>query len=86
MLNHENLCRMPKTIRELGEEMAKAVLREYNSVANIRVSTESGPGFVMLDGNRGEAVARALKAGVAWLLRYETTMIHEASPPIRRQK
>lgn len=77
---------MSKTIRELGEEMSKSILREYNSVANMRVGTEAGPGFVMLDSNSAEATNRAIRAGVAWLLRYETSKIQEESAPIRRGK
>lgn len=71
---------MPKTTRELGEEMVKSVLREYNAMANLRVTSDAGPGFVMLDSNSEEALSRALKAGVMWLLRYETTKIQEATP------
>jgi hypothetical protein len=60
--------------------MVRAVLREYNAMAHMRVGTEAGPGFVMLDSNGNEAVDRAMKAGVTWLLRYEMTRIQEGAP------
>lgn len=75
---------MDKTIRELAEEMVKSVLREYNSVANIRVTTDAGPGFVMLDSDNAEATNRAIRSGVAWFLRYETSKIQDESAPVRR--
>lgn len=66
---------MSKTLRELAEEMVRAVLNEYNSVSNVRVTTNAGPGFVMLDSNANAATDRAMKTGVAWLLRYETKRV-----------
>ena len=69
---------MPKTTRQLAEDMVKAILREYNGTANVRVTTDAGTGFVMLDCDANKATGRAMKAGVTWLLRYETDKIMEA--------
>ena len=78
MLIRGSLPFMPKTTRQLAEDMVRSILREYNGTSNVRVSTDAGPGFVMLDYDAEAATDRAMKAGVIWLLRYETDRIMEA--------